>query len=107
VDNDDAQGLARGSSRIRNTDDQAFAYFVTHDDDAPNFVITNFDVLKAQALRACQIRSSGYSRSTAIDDLQSLVPSYSREEAANIVISGSVIYCDRVIDTNPPSYPVA
>ena len=89
------------------TDDQAFAYFVTHDDNAPNFIITDFDGLKAQALRACQIRSSGLSRSAAIQDLQNLVPSYSRNVAANIVISGSVVYCDWVIDMNKPSYPVA
>ena len=78
--------------------DQHFAYYLTHDDDAPNFMIYNFDVLKAQGLRACNQQSSGMSTHDAIRDLESLV-GYPDDVAANIVISATVLYCNWV---NPP-----
>ena len=52
------------------TPDQHFAYFVTHDDDAPEFRITNFPVLKAQALWVCQLRTSGMRANTATHALE-------------------------------------
>ena len=88
--------------------DQHFAYWLTHSDDVPNFMIYNFDVVKAQGLQACGLRSRGVRQRDAIAYVQSLTSDYSRDEAANIVISAAVAYCDWVIDRNPqPSYPVA
>ena len=80
------------------TDDQNFAYFVTHGDDAPNFRIMDFNILKSQALRYCQQRSNGVSRVDGVRDLQ-LLGGYTWEQAANIGSSAVVIYCDWTMDS--------
>lgn len=95
------KGDPRDKAAFGTTPDQAFAYFVTHDDDTPDFIITNFDLLKSQALRGCELQRSGWSTWDTTTALANEV-GYSREVAANIIISGTVVYCGEVNQPNIP-----
>ena len=87
VENSPADRAARG-----NTLDQQFAYFVTHDDDAPNFRIMDFNILKSQALRYCQQVSNGMDKLDALYDLQNL-GGYTFDQANSISSAAVVLYC--------------
>ena len=81
------------------TPDQNFAYFVTHDEDAPWFVIMDFDLVKAQGLRSCQLQANGVDSLEAVYDLQRN-GGYTFDQANNIASSAAVIYCPWI---NPPT----
>jgi hypothetical protein len=75
--------------------DQNFAYFLTHDDDVPNFRITNFDLMKAQALQGCDLLRGG-TLGAEVDEALQQSAGYSYELASLIVIAGSTVYCPDV-----------
>ena len=83
------------------TPDQHFAYYLTHDDDVPNFQVWNFDVLKAQALRGCDLLRNGWDTYDISNALEAEV-GYPHDVAANIIIAGAVIYCRELLP--PPKY---
>lgn len=74
------------------TPDQHFAYFLTHDDDVPNFRITDFDLLKAQALRGCELQRGGMRTIDVVESLQQSA-GYSYDGAASLILAGNLIYC--------------
>lgn len=74
------------------TPDQNFAYFLTHDDDVPNFRITDFDLMKAQALRGCDLLRGGSTRLEAVKSLE-YSAGYSFELASIVILAGESVYC--------------
>jgi hypothetical protein len=74
------------------TNDQRFAYYVTHDDDAPEFRIVDFPSLKGQALWACQSQTNGMRSLDVIYALQR-ASGYTFDQANNIHASAVTIYC--------------
>jgi hypothetical protein len=71
--------------------DQVFLMLMQDDPDYP-FVITNFPVLRAQALRACRSEDNGMSGLDVVDQLAAEGP-YSWDDANNIVSAAEVAYC--------------
>lgn len=80
------------------TPDQRFAYYVTHDESTPWFVIMDFELVKAQGLRNCQLQANGVDSLDALYDIQRS-GGYTFDQANNIASSAEVIYCPWV---NPP-----
>jgi hypothetical protein len=74
------------------TPDQYFAYYVTHDDDAPEFRIMDFPTLKGQALWACQLRTNGLRGIDAVYALQNAA-GYTFDQAKAITSAAATIYC--------------
>jgi hypothetical protein len=77
------------------TPDQHFAYWVTHDDDAPEFRIIDFSTLKAQGLWACQLLTSGMQNTDVLDALQDK-GEYTDDEASDVHASAVAAYCPSV-----------
>jgi len=87
-----AEDAPENLSAYGETPDQHFAYWLTHDDDVPNFRITDFDLLKAQALQGCELTRGG---STTLDAVQSLerTAGYSFDLASIVILAGNMVYC--------------
>ncbi|ORA40401.1 hypothetical protein BST20_07700 [Mycobacterium branderi] len=88
------------------TPDQHFAYFVTHDDDAPGFVIMDFPSLKGQALWGCQEETNGM-RSLDVVHALERAGGYTFDQANNIHAAAVTIYCPWNAHLPPPSMPTA
>ena len=68
------------------------AEFCRAEYDAPNFRITDFDILKSQALRVCQQVANGMEMIDAVEDLEN-VGRYTFDQAAAIALAGREFYC--------------
>jgi hypothetical protein len=86
---------AADSAAYGTTPDQNFAYHLTHDSSLPNYTITNFDLLKSQALEGCNYLRAGWRTYDVINWLQNAAV-YPRRIATNIIIAGNVIYCPEI-----------
>ena len=88
----------------RGTPDHHFAYWVTHDAAAAWFVIMDFDTVKAQGLRACQLRTNGVDSLEVVYDLQRS-GGYTFDQAVNITSSAAAVYCPWVVKDAPAAVP--
>ncbi|MCX8495946.1 MAG: DUF732 domain-containing protein [Akkermansiaceae bacterium] len=84
------------------TPDQHFAYFVTHSSAAPFLRIIDFDLVKAQGLRVCQLGANGMSSYEAVKDLQRN-GGYNFDQANAIGSAAETIYCPWVHPVSPSS----
>ena len=83
------------------TPDSHFAYFVTHDDDAPEFRIIDFPSVKGQALWSCQERVNGLDGVDATNAVERQ-GGYTEDQARAITSAGAAIYCPWTIKKPPP-----
>jgi hypothetical protein len=74
------------------TPDQEFAYWLTHDDDVPNFRIMDFNIVKSQALRVCQQVASGMDWFDAAEDLRNF-GGHTEDQAYVVASWARIIYC--------------
>ena len=86
------------------TPDQHFAYFVTDDDNAPEFRIMDFPTLKAQALWACQRESNGMRGLDALYAVQR-AGGYTFDQANAITSAGDAVYCPWNVQRGPVPPP--
>jgi len=77
---------------LGNAADAEFWHLLTQPNQEHPMVIWNFPAVKAQALVACQ-QTNYETPYAAVKDLQALVPSYTFDDAVNIVDSGLIVYC--------------
>lgn len=88
------------------TPDQHFAYYVTHDDDAPEFRIMDFPSQKGQALWACQLETNGMSDLNATHALEN-AGGYTFDQADAITSAADTIYCPWNLHLPPASVNTA
>ena len=91
-------GLASGSPAhaepggYLDQDETFHRLLTTPDDSGTVMVITNFELLRAQGLEACQVMENGYGGYAATKRLQAEGP-YLFDTASLIVSAASVAYC--------------
>ena len=93
----EASTLEADLDAFGDTPDQHFAYGMTHDDSVPEFRITDFDILKAHGLKACDLRISGMLFEDIDQFIEDLGP-YPPDVASVIVSHAVVSYCPWAIE---------
>lgn len=90
--------------------DQQFYYLLTRPDQDYPMVVWDFPLIRAQAIRACQLEDAGLTAMQVTYDLdQRYGGPYPFEGASSITSAAEVIYCrwhlEKPVDVSTPVYP--
>jgi hypothetical protein len=72
--------------------DEIFAYYLTHDERMPNFIIMDFPTLKMQGLRGCQQWTNGTDHNDVAVQLMD-EGGYTIPQAVGIIAAAGKAYC--------------